>query len=302
MKRLMKVIVSLFTAAQAAALMVSTAHATQTWTHAQGKLVDIRILEEDRPARLYSRGWNWNPDRRYFQAFEGGHYAVELRNLTPRRVAIVMSVDGINVLNGERSSLGNREPMYVLDPYESAVIRGWRTSLDEVRQFIFVDEKVSYASRTGQANGDMGWVRIATFEEQRPVAFNTQRFMAPGCDDQASLDKATRQEERSKDEPQAGAPSPARDEPKASADSKAMARQDGGRLEARESVPGTGWGERRDDHVERTVFLAAASCTDQLIFRYEYASGLTALGIFPRESRVFARDNGSLGFARPPQW
>ena len=57
--------------------------------------------------------------------------------------------------------------MYVLDPYEGAVIRGWRTSLDDVRQFVFVDEERSYAERTGQANGDMGWIRVLSFQRDR---------------------------------------------------------------------------------------------------------------------------------------
>jgi hypothetical protein len=44
--------------------------------------------------------------------------------------------------------------------------------------------------------------------------------------------------------------------------------------------------------------------TDQLVFRYEYASGLRALGIEPRSSRdrLWERDRGELGFAQPPRW
>jgi hypothetical protein len=212
----------------------------------------------------------------------------------------VMSVDGLNVLNGERSGLANSEPMYVLGPWGTAVIRGWRTSLDEVQQFVFVDEQVSYAARVGKANGDMGWVRVATFEEQRPVAFYQQPRFDSGGEPSGSEDS------RMKDE-RAQNSAPSTDAPQARKEATAAPRSEGGptdqlgTLEPRESVPGTGWGERRNDRVERTEFLAAASCTDQMIFRYEYASGLQALGIFPREHRVWERENGSLGFVRPPQ-
>ncbi|MGH7742975.1 MAG: hypothetical protein ACRENS_13250 [Candidatus Eiseniibacteriota bacterium] len=300
MKRLMKVITPLLMAASAALGFATLAHATQSWPHAQGRLVDVRILEDGRPATLYSRGWTWNPQRRYFEAFEGAHYAVELRNLTERRVAIVMSVDGLNVLNGQRSSLNSSEPMYVLGPWESAVIRGWRTSLDEVQQFIFVNEQVSYAARVGKANGDMGWVRVATFEEQRPLACVPNLRLGGGGDSGQPRPEA-KDDGAQNQSPSAGAPEPARKEAAGPTRSLGQARDQVGQLEERESAPGTGWGERRNDHVERTEFLPAANFTDQLIFRYEYASGLQALGIFPRANRVWERDNGSLGFVRPPQ-
>jgi hypothetical protein len=301
MKRLLKVIVSLFMAAPAAAVLAPVAHANQSWSHAQGRLVDVRILENNRPTTLYSRGWNWNSPRRYFEAFEGGRYAVELHNLTGRRIGVVMSVDGLNVLNGERSGLANSEPMYVLGPWDTAVIRGWRTSLDEVQQFVFVDEQASYAARVGKANGEMGWVRVATFEEQRPLAFYQQPRRDLGGEPSGSEDSRMKDERAQNSAPSTEAPEPARKQATASPKLQGNATDQLGRQEAQASVPGTGWGERRNDHVERTEFLAAASCTDQLIFRYEYASGLQALGIFPRGNRVWERENGSLGFVRPPQ-
>ena len=299
MKRLLKVIVSLLTAAPLGLALAPAAHATQNWSHAQGRLVDVRILENNQPTTLYSRGWNWNPPKRYFQAFEGGHYAVELRNLTGRRIAFVMSVDGLNVLNGERSSLSSTEPMYVLGPWDTAVIRGWRTSLDEVQQFIFVNEQVSYAARVGKANGDMGWVRVATFEEQpKPVSY----FRGRSGDDDPEARRQNMPDAKDEDGARGGsradAPEPARK--MAAPQASGNATDQLGRLEAQESAPGTGWGERRHDRVERTEFEPCANFTDQLIFRYEYASGLQALGIFPRVSRVWERENGQLGFVRPP--
>ena len=50
-----------------------------------------------------------------------------------------------------RSSLDRGESMYVLDPGESATIRGWRTSLDQIRQFVFVNEERSYAEELAGA-------------------------------------------------------------------------------------------------------------------------------------------------------
>jgi len=68
------------------------------------------------------------------------------------------------------------------------------------------------------------------------------------------------------------------------------------------AAPGTGWGDRRYDPVQQTTFEPQSWATDRITLRYEYASGLRALGIFPRRPRVFERERGELGFAQPPRW
>src|SRR5262249_3470944 len=74
--------------------------------------------------------------------------------------------------------------------------------------------------------------------------------------------------------------------------------------ESGRSFPGAGWGDRRHDHVDRVQFTPEPVAVDQLIFRYEYASGLAALGIVPVDRswrwRLHERD-GELGFAKPPR-
>src|SRR5258705_462095 len=85
------------------------------WT-ADGQLVDVQIQVGSSAAPLYFRPDRF--DRHYFQAMNGQNYSLVLQNTTGRRVGVVISVDGLNVVNGERSSLSNREAMYVLDPHE----------------------------------------------------------------------------------------------------------------------------------------------------------------------------------------
>ena len=134
---------------------------------ADGSLVDVQVMVDGLTAPLYFRPSG--SDRLYFQAFKGRNYSLVVRNNTGRRVGVLIAVDGLNVVTGERSSLSRNESMYVLDPNERAVIRGWRTSLDQVRRFVFVDEEHSYAERTDQANGDLGWIRVLSFREVEPV-------------------------------------------------------------------------------------------------------------------------------------
>jgi len=272
---------------------------------AHGSLVDVQVLVAGRQAPLYFAPGRW--DRRYFQALQGRDYALRVTNRTGRRVGVLISVDGLNVVNGERSTLRRDESMYVLDPWESATIRGWRTSLEQVRQFVFVDEERSYAERTGQANGDMGWIRVLAFEERRPLAWLglPELRRAPG-DERARLDGAREgdardAQPRSNEAPVIGDDLARKREMSAPrAAEKAM----GGMADAPQAqgYPGTGWGERRQDQVRETWFVAAGAASDRLVFRYEYASGLRALGIDLGGSRLGERERGELGFAKPPKW
>lgn len=315
-----RVLAKLLVTVLAAGLAPAAALAGQSaaGSSANGQLVQVRVLVEGRSAPLYFAPGRW--DRYYFQAFRGRNYALEVRNTSGRRVGVLIAVDGLNVVNGERNSLSPGEAMYVLDPYETAVIRGWRTSLDEVRRFVFVDEERSYAERTGQANGDMGWIRVLAFNESRPVQWwneNRPELRGdrrgderkpgdrPGAGEMAPLPRAEAQKQgaaapqtQGEAVPAPGAEGAIRDRRVAEkAMPDAMLRS-----ETRESSPGTGWGERRVDPVQTTWFVAERHATDHLVLRYEYESGLRALGIYIGRDRLWERERGELGFARPPQW
>ena len=278
-------------------------------TTADGGLVDVQVRLEGRTAPLYFRPGQW--DRHYFQAFQGRNYSLVVHNNTGRRVGVLLAVDGLNVVNGELSRLSHDEPMYVLDPYEQAVIRGWRTSLDDVRRFVFVDEERSYAERTGQSNSDLGWIRVLAFREVEPIGWwdhwgRRYRDRSEFRDERAPGAPERRESANEAPKPSAELAPPAPQSPEAKRDmgvDRAKSGLEGeGLLEsAPESNPGTGWGDRRHDPVRRTEFQAEAHPTDHLVLRYEYAAGLRALGIFPRRLRLWDREDGRLGFAQPPR-
>src|SRR5262249_35727503 len=147
-------------------LAVMPAHADRSSRFeltADGRLVDVQVLGGNNATPLYIAPGRW--DRRHFPALRGRNYALAATNNSARRIGRVVPLGGVNVATGQRSSLASGEAMYVLDPWERTVIRGWRSSLDDVRKFVFVDEERSYAERTGQANGDLGWIRVLAFNE-----------------------------------------------------------------------------------------------------------------------------------------
>jgi hypothetical protein len=261
---------------------------------AHGRLVDVTIAVGGQDVPLYpSPRWD---GRRYFEAQHGREYAVTLRNTTGERIGVLISVDGLNVITGQRSALASGESMYVLDPWGSATIRGWRTSLDDIRRFVFVDEERSYATRTGQANGDLGWVRVLAFRESRPLTWRDERYRinepapAPQAAPEAKGgdDGATREN---------GAPRAARKDAAGLAGEVHQKSED-------ESNPGTGWGQAGYDPVRTVEFYAETRPLDRITLRYEYAAGLRALGIIPNRplDRTTQRDRGELGFAQPPRW
>src|SRR3546814_1568020 len=89
---------------------------------------------------------------------------VGLTNTSGERVLVVLSVDGVNAVTGEDADPS--QAGYVLAPWQSTEIDGWRKSLDEVARFRFTDLPDSYAARTGRP-GNVGVIGIAVFRERR---------------------------------------------------------------------------------------------------------------------------------------
>src|SRR5690348_5628354 len=84
--------------------------------------VEILDRTEGRVLPIY-----WHNGQRYVVGKPGNEYSIRVRNGSPRRVLAVMSVDGVNVITGDTAS--PRQSGYVLAPYETTEIAGWRTSL-----------------------------------------------------------------------------------------------------------------------------------------------------------------------------
>lgn len=105
---------------------------------------------------------------RFVVGEHGQRYAIRLANTTPRRLLVVLSVDGINAVTGETAAPEQRG--YVLGPYQHTVVRGWRKSLDDVAEFRFAALPHSYAARTGRPD-NVGVIGVAVFEERvhRPL-------------------------------------------------------------------------------------------------------------------------------------
>jgi hypothetical protein len=97
------------------------------------------------------------PDERYWLAIENG---------TAARYEVVASVDGLDVIDGEDASFEKRG--YLVAPYSSVLIDGFRRSDAEVAAFRLGDVSGSYAASKGKAR-NVGVLGFAFFDERRTV-------------------------------------------------------------------------------------------------------------------------------------
>lgn len=97
---------------------------------------------------------------------DGARYKIVVRNATTARFEVVASVDGLDVIDGKPADPGRRG--YIVDPHDTLVIDGFRTSDANVAAFRFGRVADSYAARTS-GDRDVGVVGLAIFSERGAV-------------------------------------------------------------------------------------------------------------------------------------
>ncbi len=218
-------------------------------------LVQMEVVHRDSGQwlpRHFHRGEQW------IAGIPGTRYSVRLTNNTGDRMLVVLSVDGVNAITGE--SADPAQSGYVLGPWQSTEVAGWRKSLEGIAHFEFTHASHSYAARTGRAR-DVGVIGIAVFEE----ASQHRRLAKYAGNARRHEGQAARA---------AGASAPA------AADDSAATQQ----------ALGTGHGAAEWSPVEQTHFLRLSSRPAQLTeLRYDAPTRLIALGILarPREPRPY---------------
>jgi len=218
-------------------------------------LVDVDIV--DRETGEAARVWR-HAGRLHVAGQPGNRYSLRVTNNTPRRVLVVMSVDGVNVLTGETAGYG--QSGYVFRPYESYEVTGWRKSDSEVAAFTFAPLSRSYAARTGRPH-DVGVIGVAAFKER----FAAPLSVGPSIStEESTADSAATAEAASAAPPTLSSP--------------------------RSERLGTGHGAREWSVVTTTDFQRATR-HPQFVRRIEYDSpeNLVANGIIPRSQLSYSR-------------
>ena len=268
------------------AAVAATACATPP-ASATGSLVDMQIVDR-------SRGDVLSPYRyhgaSYVAGRPGDRYAVRLVNRSNERVLVVLSVDGVNAVSGETASVG--QSGYVLAPWGSAEITGWRKSLAEAAAFYFTALPDSYAARTDRPD-NVGVVGAAVFRERLPQQISRDDEWSRTARDRAS--SAETQELRrspgAADSQGAASPAPSMAPAPRERDSFAKAEK-----------LGTGHGEREYAPTSQTTFERASRQPAEIVqVRYDSYANLVASGVIARPRPLPRQADPFPGFVPDPR-
>ena len=227
-----------------------------------GGLVDVTVINRSTGERL---PLHRHHGRLYVEGRAGARYAVELRNRSGGRILTVLSVDGVNAITGQTAAAS--QSGYVLDPWRSAEIAGWRKNMREVAAFYFTALPDAYAARTGRPD-NVGVIGVAAYRET--VAYVEPPRPTPYAPGLSKSDAAGRLS--------ADSASGARPAAPAQAPSENAARR-----EMAEDKLGTGHGERLHAPTQHTEFRRASNTPDQSIaIYYDSRQNLIAQGVIPR--------------------
>lgn len=232
---------------------------TSLQVHAIGRVADVSVYNRDTgevlPIHAY-RGEYW------VAGSPGTRYAVRIANRSGERILAVAAVDGVNVISGDTASWS--QTGYVLGPWVSYQIDGWRKSDAEVASFLFANASSSYASLTGRP-ANVGVIGVALFRERQLPAMTINRQLPYQSDSASRAAPAS--------------PPPAATAPLLAGNGSATQVPRAIAPPLAEKL-GTGHGEREESHVVQVDFERLQGTPNEVIqIRYDSVSNLIALGI-----------------------
>ena len=236
-----------------------------------GNLLDLAVVDRDTGTTLRT----YMSDGRLYVAGKPGHrYAVRMVNRTGGRLLVVLSVDGVNAVSGETANAN--QSGYVLGPWESTEINGWRKNLNEIAQFNFTALPDSYAAQTGRPM-NVGVIGVAVFTER------SERWIAEERDNRAQPPAPPATRPWAKDAESAETMAGAAEPPAAGMASKSRSADAIAQSRPQRERLGTGHGEREWSQVGTTRFERASSRPAETVaIWYDSYRNLAARGIIPR--------------------
>jgi len=219
---------------------------------------ELDVLVNGRPvAEYYARG------RTYIEAIQGAEYELRVRNPSADRVAVALSVDGLNTIDARHTSAWNASK-WVIEPYQTITINGWQMSSERARRFYFTNERDSYGAKLGQT-ANLGVISAVFFRERNREVTIARPQEAPAS--------------KSRSADGALANRPMRDD---------------------DEYAATGIGRNVRNDVRWVNMDLDSNAAGEVTIRYEYYSALLRLGVVPREREPLNRREDSRGFSPEP--
>lgn len=237
------------------------------WQNPDAQLIrqgfEVEVLCGGEPLEKYvGRG------RYYIEALKNAEYELLVRNPLPVRVAVALSVDGLNTIDA-RHKTAREASKWVIEPYGEITVTGWQMSSTRARRFYFTSEPDAYATKLGRPS-DIGIISAVFFREREPITQNVAPTPPPrplkdlrrGGEDQSSAGAPSiRAERQSAQKEQAIAPPRDNDE-----------------------YAATGIGRSVNNDVTWIHLNLDDRPAAEMIIRYEYRPALIRLGVLPRSS------------------
>lgn len=245
---------------------------------------EVEVLVNGSPLEQYpARG------RVYVEAVGGAEYELRIRNPLPVRVAVALSVDGLNTIDARRTTARDASK-WVIQPYGTITIGGWQMSRTHARRFYFTSERDSYANKLGRAE-DLGVISAVFFRERVNYA-----EVVPPSPSPRPLDAPMRGEESEKK----SAPTQSQSANSAGA-SRARDRAAAPKSDDDEYAA-TGIGRAVGNDVRWVNLDLEREPSAEMTLRYEYRPALVRLGVLPRpdmDRDALRRRERARGFADP---
>jgi hypothetical protein len=225
----------------------------------------------------------------------GERYNIRVHNPTGERIEVVVTVDGRDAISGEPGDYVAQRG-YLIEPWGSLLVEGFRRSLDEVAAFRFTGRAGSYSALRGTPQ-HVGVIGVAVFPERArppvPVRKQPRRRYLPESEYRAPAPASPPRADASDGAPRAqGSRAEAFEGDKDDAPRKrksAGAPRSAPAAAAGPSNIGTEYGERESSSVVEVAFERRSPThpAQVLRLRYDDYEGLEARGI----------DLSSLGYA-----
>jgi hypothetical protein len=232
------------------AALAAVPHAAISASPVPHPVANVEIVVDGVVQRRYTHDGRW-----YIEALKGREYAIRLRNPYPVRIAVALSVDGLNTIDA-RETTAAAARKWVIDPYGTITISGWQTSSTHARRFEFTTEERSYGQALGKTD-NLGIISAVFFKERvQPIAADASRQGLPRAE-----------------------PAPSASEAGKRAESVA-----GTQTEKKQAYDyaATGMGGRVD-HAVTQIWLDLEDKPAHMVnIRYEFRPQLVKLGILPR--------------------
>jgi hypothetical protein len=115
-----------------------------------------------RPAdEYYHNGSIWIEGR------EGNNYTIDLTNRSHQRALFILSVDGLDVLEGKPAGLNSQG--YVIASGQTISVPGWKLNNNQAAEFYFSRSRDSYVNSIGGSTTNTGVIGAMVFQEYQEI-------------------------------------------------------------------------------------------------------------------------------------